>query len=360
MIAAFLRKMSFVAVALCLIVIGIIIGAASIPERVAAREQMLLTDQEALLSTIYRRVSPSVVAISIRDAIIGEISGGSGFVIDKSGHIITNFHVVDNTSEFHTNTSVEVNFIDGTIVRAEILGRDPDSDLALLKVDLDSERLFPVMFGNSDELIIGQTTLAIGSPFGQRWTLTSGIVSALGRSITGLGERRYRIGSVIQTDAAINPGNSGGPLLNLKGEVIGVNAQIISEERANSGVGFAIPSNLVKRVAGDLLVDGSVSYSYLGVTADDITLSLIERLGLPNNTRGVSVSQVSGPAASAGVQNRDVIVGIDGRQVYDFSTLIGYLAGNTKPGQSVMLTVLRSGRQIDIEVTLGTRPTSVR
>lgn len=355
MIATLLKKISYAVSVFTLIAVGFILGAASMPEIVAARERMLLNDQEAALSSIYQRVSPSVVAIGIRDSIIGEISGGSGFVIDKSGHIITNFHVVDTSEGFHSNTTIEVNFIDGTIVSAEVIGSDPDSDLALLKVDLEADRLVPVTFGNSDELVIGQTTLAIGSPFGQRWTLTTGIVSALGRSITGLGERRYRIGSVIQTDAAINPGNSGGPLLNFEGEVIGVNAQILSEERANSGVGFAIPSNLVKRIASDLLASGAVSYSYLGVTADDMTLTMMETLGLPNNTRGVSVTQVSGPAASAGVQHRDVIVGIDGKPVYDFSSLIGYLAGNTKPGQTVRLTVLRGGEQLDFEVVLGTR-----
>jgi len=179
------------------------------------------TDSEKAFSNIYNAVSPSVVSINVS----GTSSDGSqfqaagtGFVIDNQGHIVTNDHVVDSTS------SIEVNFLDGTIVKATIVGVDPDSDLAVIKVDLPTNELTPVNMGDSDKLFIGETTLAIGSPFNQRWTLTTGIISALDRTISG--QTQYSVGAAIQTDAAINPGNSGGPLLNLNGEVIGVNSQI--------------------------------------------------------------------------------------------------------------------------------------
>lgn len=254
------------------------------------------------------------------------------------------------------------------------MGLDPDSDLAVLKVDMPADRLFPATIGDSDQLFIGQTVLAIGSPFNQRWTMTSGIVSALGRTIQGL--TQFTVGGVIQTDTAINPGNSGGPLLNLRGEVIGVNSQIISQTRSNSGIGFAVPSNLVKRVANELVANGRVNYSYLGISSNSeggITLRMIEALGIPNNMRGVVVETVTegGPAAQAGLRGAsnprsvrgqrvntsvDIITAIDGQPVHDMSALVSYLAGNTRPGQTVNLTVWRNGQTINIPVVLGARP----
>jgi 2-alkenal reductase len=336
--------------------------------------QAPMTDNERLFADIYNRVSPSVVSINVsgsqRDSGNFEASG-TGFVIDNQGHLITNNHVVDNAD------LIEVNFIDGTIVRGTVVGLDPDSDLAVLKVNLPADKLFPVALGNSDQLFIGQTTIAIGSPFGERWTLTTGVISALGRSIRGL--TNYSVGGVIQTDAAINPGNSGGPLLNLRGEVIGVNSQIISRSRTNSGIGFAIPVNLVKRVSQELVVNGKVNYSYLGInsfsTRDerDFTLKLIEALRVPNNMRGVVISAVraNGPAAAAGLRSAsapvvvdgeqvptkaDIITAIDGVPMTSMSSLIAYLASNTAPGQTVNLTVWRDGQQVNLPVTLGARP----
>ena len=223
----------------------------------------------------------------------------------------------------------------------------------------------PVTFANSDTLEVGQMVLAIGNPFRQDWTLTSGIISALNRTIPGLDV--FSIGGVIQTDAAINPGNSGGPLLNVRGEVIGVNSQILTGGRAdpaNSGVGFAIPSNLVMRVIPELIEKGRVDYSYLGINSEpEITLDLIEAYNLPNNIRGVIVSRVrsDGPAADSGLRSAtadsvDVITAIDGVPVTGFNALIQYLSINTRPGDTVTLTVLRDGRYIDIPVTLGARP----
>jgi S1-C subfamily serine protease len=326
---------------------------------------------------IYDRVSPSVVAISVAARRPGTnrfgneddetvFGSGSGFVIDKEGHIVTNNHVVEGA------TRIEINFFDGTLTRAEIIGLDPDSDLAVLKVDLPAEKLQPIAFGDSDELAIGQTVLAIGSPFGQRWTLTSGIISALDRTIRGL--ENFSTGGVIQTDAAINPGNSGGPLLDLEGRVIGVNSQIISNSRSNSGIGFAIPSKLTQRVTQELIENGFVNYSYLGISGGNVQLSIIEALELPNDLRGVVVSEAlpGEPAARAGIQSAsnwvevdgmrvpqsvDIITDINGEPLTSFADLLAYLNKNTKPGDTITLSVLRNGQEeLELETKLIPRP----
>lgn len=327
-----------------------------------AEQPVALDDDEQILADIYDEVSQSVVAISIEEN--GEpVGSGSGFVIDNEGHIVTNFHVVQGADD------VIVNFIDGTITRAEIIGLDPDSDLAVIRVDVPAETLVPVTFGTVDNLVIGQTAVAIGSPFGQRWTMTVGIISALDRSIRGLDV--YSIGSAIQTDTPINPGNSGGPLLNLSGHVIGVNSQIISGNQSNSGVGFAIPADLVQRVAVELIETGEVNYSYVGIAGNDINLTIIESLGLDNNQQGIFVAEVQpgDPADRAGLQNAvfseagalvsaDIITAVDGEKVTNFNSLISYLARNTRPGDTVVLTVLRDGELIDLDLTLASRPGS--
>jgi S1-C subfamily serine protease len=258
---------------------------------------------------------------------------------------------------------------DGTRVSAEIVGTDPDSDVAVLKVDVGQDRLRPLALGDSDDLAVGEAVLAIGNPFARDWTLTSGIISALNRSIQGL--NRYSIGGIIQTDAAINPGNSGGPLLNLQGEVIGINSQIaprvVSQmgELAiqNSGVGFAIPSNLVKRVAQEIITEGRAHYSFLGIGSRPIDLELIEEYDLPNNIRGVAVEEANAnlPAAQAGIEpmsndSIDIVTSINGRQIKDFDDMIGYLAIHTRPGETVTLTIYRQGQTLTIPVTLTERP----
>ncbi|MCU0475369.1 MAG: trypsin-like peptidase domain-containing protein [Anaerolineae bacterium] len=321
-------------------------------EGAVAQNPPRLNEIEKAISTLYVDASPSVVSISVVDPFFGEVSGGSGFVVDTAGHILTNAHVID--LEDAPDADIEVSFFDGTRVRGEIIGTDVDSDLAVVRVELSPEKLKPVTFADSDNLFIGQTALAIGSPFGQKWTLTSGIISALDRTISGLGA--FQIGAVIQTDAPINPGNSGGPLLNLAGEVIGVNAQIISEDRANSGVGFAIPANLAVRVLNDLRADGQVQYAYLGVrNVDNLSLRSLERLGLPNNVQGVVVGSVTGPAQTAGLRTNDVITAIDSQPISSLGTLLAYLAINTRPGQTIVVTVLRNGQAIDLTVQLGNR-----
>ncbi|MBZ0276460.1 MAG: trypsin-like peptidase domain-containing protein [Anaerolineae bacterium] len=381
----FIRRVAVIAAALMLVIFGIILGTVMIPSAAGVSysanlfetaSQAVLTVQEQSLANLYTTVSPSVVAINVSSRNPGSgfadstgvvLSSGSGFVINQQGYIVTNNHVVDGA------TDIEINFFDGTIVRGEIVGLDPDSDLAVLKVNLPAQELQPVTFGDSDSLVIGQTALALGSPFGQRWTLTEGIISAMDRTLQGL--NNYSVGSVIQTDAAINPGNSGGPLFNLQGQVIGVNSQILSQSRSSSGVGFAIPSNLVKRVATELISNGFVNYSLLGINSNrdrEITLPLIEAMQLPNNIRGVVVDGITpgGPAARAGLQNpagshtvngetvyssADIITAIDGQPLTGMSSLVSYLTSSTIPGQTVNLTVWRGGNFITVPVVLGSR-----
>jgi 2-alkenal reductase len=342
----------------------------------------LSTDTTQTPAQVYAAVSPSVVALNVLrgpantdaaplppnrpDVPEGSAATGSGFVMDTAGHIITNAHVVEGA------TRIEVMFHDGTQTRAEIVGLDESADIAVIRVDLPAAVLTPVRFGDSDALAIGEGVLAIGSPFGQRWTLTEGIVSALDRTIPGL--TQFSIGGVIQTDAAINPGNSGGPLLNLAGEVIGVNSQIRSSSGSSAGVGFAVPASLVQRVAADLIRQGFVEYSYLGIQGGDVSLALIEALGLANNFRGVVVGAVApgGPADRAGLQAAagqqrldgltvpqqvDVIIAINGTPVTGMGDLIGYLAHHTRPGDTVTLDIVRNGREtLQVDALLTPRP----
>lgn len=339
----------------------------TVPKSQTASLQTATTNDELVRAQIYQRVSPSVVSITVTRASSSTTDsevGGSGFVIDSAGHIMSNAHVVANASE------IIVYFIDGTITRAELVGADFDSDLAVIKVDLPADRLLPVTFGSVDNLFVGQSVLALGSPFGQDWTLTSGIISALNRTIDGLSN--YSVGAVIQTDAPINPGNSGGPLFNLNGEVIGINSQIVSETRSNSGIGFAAPADLAQRVATELIEKGEVDYSYLGIYGTDINLTIIEQLNLPNNQNGVVVrnSPNGSPVKEAGIRDMvisgtgtnqrlvsaDIIVAINNVPLSNLAEMISYLARYTRPNDNILLTVLRDGQIIELPVILGYRP----
>jgi 2-alkenal reductase len=332
----------------------------------------LISIQDTLVS-LYERVSPGVVAIQVETA---EGSGqGSGFVYDRDGHIVTNYHVVEGYQE------LEVHFPNGFKIRGEVIGLDPDSDLAVVQVDGHIEELFPVALGDSETLRVGQTVVAIGNPFGLSSTMTIGIVSALGRTLDSLREtpdgRVFTAGDIIQTDAAINPGNSGGPLLNLNGEVIGVNRAIRTETftdtgtPANSGIGFAIPSNIVARVVPSLISGGVYDYPYLGITSlPDLTVRVQEALGL-SRTSGAYVTGITpgGPADLAGLQSGDrpsslpgfnaggdLIVAVDGLPVLEFGDLLDYLINKKQPGETVVLTVLRDDQELFFEVTLSERP----
>ena len=345
------------------------------------------TDYEtAVLVAIYEKVGPSVVNVDVLtfernlpqqllppstqidpDTLIPQ-GQGSGFVWDTDGHIVTNAHVVDNADQ------VQITFPDGTITIAEVVGVDRHSDLAVLKIDPTGYNLVPVAPGNLDEMKVGMRVAAIGNPFGFEGTLTSGIVSAIGRSIPGLAS--FSIPESIQTDAAINPGNSGGPLLNERGEVIGVNAQIRTEGGSNSGVGFAIPITIVERVIPVLIAEGRYEHSFIGISGNTFSPICAEGLGLDAEIRGAYVSVVlpGTPAAKGGlrggsleVQNDsigicpteaggDLITAIDGSPVARFDDLLIYLERYTSPGDSVTLTVLRDGKTIEVDVTLAARP----
>jgi 2-alkenal reductase len=336
--------------------------------------------ESAVLRNVYAQVGPSVVNITVdmehpavagNDDIPGEItSSGSGFVWDADGHIVTNYHVVESADK------VQVTFSDGTMSIADIVGQDEDSDLAVIKIDPEGYGLVPVRLGSMDDVYVGMRVAAIGNPFGLQGTLTSGIVSAIGRSIPAPTLGNYTIPDSIQTDAAINPGNSGGPLLNERGEVIGVNAQIRSEVRANSGVGFAIPVSILARVVPSLIEDGSYEHSYLGVRGETFSPICGPDLDLDPQQRGVLVAQVmdGGPAEQAGLRGADrrvatefpsicpaiaggdLVTAIDGQPVSSFEEMLTYMARYTSPGDTVQVTVLRGGEEQQFDLTLGTRP----
>jgi 2-alkenal reductase len=334
------------------------------------------------ITELYEVVNPGVVNIVTylapgsphNDRVI--LGQGSGFVIDGLGHIVTNQHVVQDAEE------IEVDFPSGMKAWATLIGTDPDSDLAVIKVEVDSSLLVPLPLGDSDLVKVGELVIAIGNPFGLSGTLTVGVVSALGRTLAS--ERAaptggtFSAGDLIQTDAAINPGNSGGPLLNMRGEVIGVNRAIRTEsftlggDAANSGVGFAIPSNIVRRVVPVLIEEGEYHYTYLGVTSlSELNLGTLEVLGYPSNTTGAYITCVTpgGPAEIGGLigsascdaddvltRGGDLIIAIDDQAVREFNDLLSYLVNHTEVGQVVVLTVLRNGEQVDLEITLQARP----
>lgn len=333
----------------------------------------LSASQDALIK-LYKNANPGVVAIRVLTPQGGAL--GSGFVIDNQGHIVTNYHVVEGETE------LEVAFASGYKVRGKVIGTDLDSDLAIIEVNAPASEIHPLALGDSDQLQVGQTVVAIGNPFGLQGTMTVGIVSGLGRTVESLHTTdtgTFTAGNVIQTDAAINPGNSGGPLLDLNGKVVGVNQSIrtgnftTSGEPSNSGVGFAVSINIVKRVSPDLIAKGTYEYPYLGITSSgtDLTLQEQEELGLSQST-GVYVTSVTsgGPADRAGViggdQNNttsdglpkggDLIIAVDNHPVVNFNDLISYLVENKSPGDKVTLTVLRGGKQMTIDVTLDKRP----
>jgi S1-C subfamily serine protease len=327
----------------------------------------IVNNEDQVLIDLYARLNPSVVNITVytnQSAGLYQLGQASGFIYDSQGHIVTNAHVVDG------GDSYEVTFSDGLIREASLVAEDVFSDLAVVQVELPMG-VSPIPLGNMNQLAVGQTVVAIGNPFGLEGTLTRGIVSALGRTIPSL--TQYSIPEAIQTDAAINPGNSGGPLLNLSGEVIGVNAQIETSgtSTSNLGVGFAIPVSILQRVVPALISDGHYEWPWLGVSGYTVYPALVKAMNLPVE-RGAYVSTLTdgGPAAAAGLQGTtntvsqdgfsvevggDVITAIDGQQVKTFDDMLVYLSLDTSPGQQVTLTILRDGKYQDITLTLGTR-----
>jgi len=327
--------------------------------QVVQPEPVAPTTQETLFIDLYARVNPGVVSVNL------QTGNGSGFVIDAEGYIVTNNHVIE------AGGPIVIGFANGDRREAEIIGSDALADIALLKVEAQPGELTVLPLGDSDVLQVGQLVVAIGSPFGLDNTMTTGIVSGLSRSL-GSGFTngpQYQTPSIIQTDAAINPGNSGGPLINLTGEVIGVNTAIESLSGSNSGVGFSVPSNVVKVVVTQLRDSGEVRYPWLGISGGTLTSDMAEEMGLPSETRGVIVSDVTGggPADAAGLQGGnletglggDVITGIDGLTVVEFDDLLGYIVQRATIGQTVTLTILRDGQPQTVSLTLGERPTEV-
>ncbi|MDH4135541.1 MAG: trypsin-like peptidase domain-containing protein [Anaerolineae bacterium] len=345
-----------------------------------ATELKVEATEEELLVNLYERVNPAVVNIrvikrveqpatfAVPDEFYQE-GQGSGFVWDQKGHIVTNNHVVEGTDE------VEVVFWDDTVVAGKVIGTDPDSDLAVVEVDQPAAELHPVELGDSEELKVGQMAIAIGNPFGQAGTMTRGIISALGRTFTPESSP-FSIAEMIQTDAAINPGNSGGPLLDSQGRVIGINSLILSRSGSSSGVGFAVPVNMAKRVVPVLIEEGEYHYAWLGITGTDLTPAIVEAMDLPAGTRGALVIEVGpdGPADKAALRGStetveskgrpleiggDIIMAIDGTPVQDMDDVIVYLVQNTRPEQKVELSILRDGQEQKLTVELGERPGNV-
>lgn len=372
------------------------ISGTSVPSQIDNLDaDAIVAAQEQVLTGIYSRVVPSVVQIRTVRKVgqqftfphVPEIPGfpfqnppetpqspndlyqrsaGSGFVWDDQGHIVTNHHVIDGADK------VTVIFPDHTQLEAKVLGSDPDSDLAVLQVQVNDVTNHPVELGDSASVRVGQLAEAIGNPFGQEFTITSGIISAVGRTIRS-GNSQFSIPRVLQTDAPINPGNSGGPLLDRHGRVIGVNTQIISQSGGSTGIGFAVPINTAKQVVPTLIKDGKYEYAWLGISGTTMTPDAAELMNLPRDTKGALVIDLSqgGPADQADLQGSDttqsqdgidyrlggdVITSVDGHPIQDMDQLISYLIENTAPADKIDITLIRDGETKTVTVTLGKRP----
>jgi S1-C subfamily serine protease len=385
--------------AIALLLVGCSSGQASPTANVAAAQQQpaaapqLRTEMQPVSDTnpaitVYAQNGASVVnitSIAVVPTGQGQVTQpqgiGSGFMLDTHGRILTNNHVVQDADQ------LAVTLQDKTTLPATLIGRDPDNDLAVIQIDPNStdeqgksisDRIKPVTLADSDQVVIGQTAIAVGSPLGLQQTVTEGIVSAR-REPGDVSEAALQLellGGAIQTDAAINPGNSGGPLFNSAGQVIGVDSAILSQSGGNEGIGFAIPSNTARRVVPELIETGHYRHPFLGITA--IPLSLIgpgtrQQLGVAANQKGVLVLDSSGPAAQAGIQggNRpvvingeqlraggDIIVAVDGQPVTTAGELRAYIENNKHPGNMVTVTIERNGQRMDVVVTLAERPPS--
>jgi putative serine protease PepD len=322
-------------------------AAVAVPQVTVAQAQPTAASATSTVTDIYKRSAASVVEITVSGAAQPSPMGGggqqqqaqgSGFVYDTDGHVITNQHVVEGAD------SVSVQFSNGNSYKATVVGSDPSTDVAVLKVDAPQSLLKPLALGDSASVEVGAGVIAIGSPFGLEQTVTTGIVSALHRQIDS--PNNFAIDDAIQTDAAINHGNSGGPLLDMSGKVIGVNSQIESDSGGNDGVGFAVPSNTVKKIANALIANGSVEHAYLGVATDDTA-----------NGTGAKIAEVrtGTPAAAGGLRKGDVVTKIDATAVTS-SDELRRLIDSKSPGQKVTLTVLRSGTSTSVQVTLASRP----
>ena len=336
----------------------------------SAEHAFSITEDEKNNIGVYEKVADGVVNVTSTavqmDFFFNAFptqGSGSGSIIDAKGHILTNHHVVANAQK------LEVTLADGSKWPAKLVGSDPDSDLAVIQIDAPKEKLKTIPMGNSKNLKIGQKVLAIGNPFGLQRTLTTGIVSSLGRTIRS--DVGTLIEDVIQTDAAINPGNSGGPLLNSDGEIVGINSAILSPSGGNVGIGFAVPVNTAKRVIPELLSKGYVTYPWIGATIQSLIPEIAKYLKLKIE-RGAMIAEVvkGGPAEKAGLKGGnekiqvgnmiamvggDIVVKVDQRDVKTNDELIRYIR-EKKPGDTILLNVFRKGDFVDVMLTLGVRP----
>lgn len=394
------RKQSLIFALSLSVALALLLGACApatqLDNQAGTSNEVIVVDETGdLLADLYERVNPAVVNIQVaQSASLGgdlpedhpelpeipefpddqfQFGQGSGFVWDAQGHIVTNYHVVDQAER------VNVTFSDGLTLEAEIIGTDPDSDLAVIRVDPLPEGIAPLDLADSQDLRVGESVVAIGNPFGLEGTMTTGIVSALGRSLPSQARTadggRFNIPNIIQTDAAINPGNSGGPLLDYAGRVIGVNTAIESPVRQFSGIGYAVPSDIIAKIVPALIEDGRYAHPWLGLAGRTLTPGIREAMELEPTQTGILVISVAegGPSDQAGLRGSDeevridgfptlvggdIIVAIDGQEIREFDDLLSYLVENTVVGQDVTLSVLRDGETVELAVTLGERPTT--
>ncbi|HEX9371038.1 MAG TPA: trypsin-like peptidase domain-containing protein [Roseiflexaceae bacterium] len=315
--------------------------------------QQGLDADEQIVANVYDRVAPAVVRITTEQGL------GSGYLIDTNGHIITNNHVIQGNQ----GGQVRVSFSGLFETIGQVVGADADADVAVVKVDELPQGVTPVELGDSSQVRVGERTIAIGNPLGQDRTVTTGIVSALGRTIDESSSQQCRqqggcfsIGGAIPTDAAINPGNSGGPLLDSRGRVIGMNTAILSQSGASSGIGFAVPVNLIKKVANALIQQGRYDHPYLGVGLRTVTTLDAKQNNLPSAGVLIEANQ-GGPVAQAGLRGQAILTAINGTPMTSEEEVISFLELNTKPGDTVTLTLVSGqGQQQDLKVQLGARP----
>ncbi len=327
------------------------------------------SDTELPLPDLFQKVEESVVQITdSSETDVFESRLGSGFVYDDNGHIITNYHVVSGGGN-----RLDVTFPDGTVYRASLIGSDPAADIAILYVEgVPKEKLLPLSLADSSKVRVGERVAAIGNPFGLSGSLSTGIVSGVGRQIPAQEEEGFTIPDIIQTDAPINPGNSGGPLLNMRGEVIGINSAIYSTTGQFAGVGFAIPSNTIAQVVPSLITTGSYQHPWLGVAGRDMTPGIAELLGI-DEPRGFLVMDVvaGSPAEKAGLKRGnedtvidgipmklggDVIIAVDNNTVRKIDDILAYMEMKKSVGEDLKLTILREGQTIEVIATLAARP----
>jgi S1-C subfamily serine protease len=342
--------------------------------QITSAQNIKANNTDLTIPEIYQKTLKSVVWIKVYSPLLGQLGGGSGFIYDSSGHIITNNHVVTAGQLSIGNVNLEVTFYDGSVYPAKVIGSDPLTDIAVVQVDtsVPSDKIIPLSLGNSSELKTGEDTVVIGNPFGLKGTITNGIISSLGRTepTTSLG-LQFDIPDIIQTNAAINPGNSGGPMLNMRGEVTGI---AVSTLVNSTGIGFVIPSSTINKVVPSLISNGSFRHPWLGIEGEDMTSAIANIMKL-QEAKGVLVTSVieGSSAAKAGIRGGnqaidiptegrsvlmggDVILKINNQDIQNFDDILVYIQRHTAVGDNVTLNILRNGQNLDVPVVLGAAP----